>query len=435
MEDPSPPWRRLSNSGRSIVLPRTSQISQPDEDEEDWLLPPRNAASHTRSKSSTAISNGLGSLRSSWSTNQASNNATKSPLSHSSPFQENQSSPLPSKQLRTEETSLSREKPLPQRSLTNPSLHRSSSNTVTTKSALNGGQSLASSNSNFSSLHSMYSPNYPNSSVSQPATTTFLSSSTSSSTSDSPQISSNNPSPPFSKVSTVPSISNSSSLSDNISFNQSTSLNQPITSEDELSDSNSDSGSETGGRRHHQIQLLGTGGTTTAAITTATLGLEDRTPAWVEMLERDKHTIRVAVHMPTPQLFDEVVKLLTSRDRKKVGKFKRRYNLLAKDVLLAFQKLAYIQEYCRFASIPQLQLWHPSSSSSYCLDLRQLILAPKACCRPKTERSTLCPRSGVVSCARCLVAIWCSESCLLASYDIHQQSCDIGYSFRQEFDL
>jgi hypothetical protein len=97
-------------------------------------------------------------------------------------------------------------------------------------------------------------------------------------------------------------------------------------------------------------------------------------------------------------------------------------------LVAAFQKLAWLQEWCRGMRVPRLEL--ASGADTVELNLRALVDTPKQCNRCGAEER-------FVNCARCCVASWCSEKCIKGQYEAHQQSasCVWGQRFREFFGL
>ncbi len=99
-------------------------------------------------------------------------------------------------------------------------------------------------------------------------------------------------------------------------------------------------------------------------------------------------------------------------------------------MVAAFQKLAWLEEWCRGMRVPRLELACGNGADTMELNLRALIDTPKQCNRCGAEER-------FVNCARCCVASWCSEKCIKGQYEAHQQSasCIWGQRFREFFGL
>lgn len=99
-------------------------------------------------------------------------------------------------------------------------------------------------------------------------------------------------------------------------------------------------------------------------------------------------------------------------------------------VVSAFQKVAWLEEWCRATRLPRFELSASSGGEVVELNLRALIDTPKQCGRCGREEQ-------FVFCARCCVASWCSEKCLKQHYEVHQQSasCVWGQRCREFFGL
>lgn len=102
-------------------------------------------------------------------------------------------------------------------------------------------------------------------------------------------------------------------------------------------------------------------------------------------------------------------------------------------VLLSYQCMAWLLEYCRLTRRYRMQchsLSVPKLSTEF--DLTLLISAPRECQRPgcHAEIALAC-----VSCSRCLITLWCSPTCLERDYEGHKHLCDFGYAARNTLGL
>ncbi len=87
-----------------------------------------------------------------------------------------------------------------------------------------------------------------------------------------------------------------------------------------------------------------------------------------------------------------------------------------REVVETFQKLAWLQEWCRLARVQKLQIVRANGGKGIELLLEDLIETPKQC--------SLCSRpEQFVTCAKCGVATWCSERCVRKHYEEHQSFC------------
>ncbi|KAL6073545.1 hypothetical protein QOT17_004851 [Balamuthia mandrillaris] len=158
----------------------------------------------------------------------------------------------------------------------------------------------------------------------------------------------------------------------------------------------------------------------------------------VEVTHKDKDSVTIALYVAKPVVFDEMVSVLIRRDFEALKIFKKKYKRTQPNVITCFQKLAYVMEFCRSSCLTTMSVVDAADeqhSTEICLDLSRFIASPKACCRPKTERSTVCPQVGMIRCSRCLVACWCSDTCLGASFETHQHACNIAFNYRNQLGL
>jgi hypothetical protein len=140
------------------------------------------------------------------------------------------------------------------------------------------------------------------------------------------------------------------------------------------------------------------------------------TPAWVSKEKQKRIEVKLFY---TPQ--DKAEMLFDALRMRTLPAFSQQDNQAYADI---FQKLAWLQEYCRVQRIPQLRIETPDGDSVF--DLTELIGASKKC--------FACSSAGsFVACARCSIACWCSEGCLRESYGDHM--CAEGAAMKDFFSL
>lgn len=154
---------------------------------------------------------------------------------------------------------------------------------------------------------------------------------------------------------------------------------------------------------------------------------------WVTLNDKiHSHTLRASINVADEKLYNNIVSILVGRDYEKLDKFKRRNRFLHHEAVEALQSLAFLIEYCRSSTnkggLDRFVLDDASEAQrpSVEFDLRRLNACPKACCRVKmASGDTLshCPRIGMISCAKCGIATWCSEECLEVGFEQHQEVC------------